>query len=104
MDVGVHSVKPLKVHTLQLLQNGAGWRGSIMVWEMFSEHSLGSLIIVQGMMDQYKYTSVLAEHVYPYMCIVFPLDDGIYHQDNVKSHTPVLKSLPFSPGQQTQLT
>ncbi|GFW53694.1 transposable element Tcb1 transposase [Trichonephila clavipes] len=41
------------------------------VWGMFSWHSLGSLIIVEGTMDQYKYASVLADHVHPYMRIDF---------------------------------
>ncbi|KFM65613.1 Transposable element Tcb1 transposase, partial [Stegodyphus mimosarum] len=61
--------------------------GSIMVWGMFSWHSLGSLIIVEGTMDQYKYASVLADHVHPYMRIVFPRDDGIFQQDNARCHT-----------------
>ncbi|GFX88378.1 transposable element Tcb1 transposase [Trichonephila clavipes] len=63
--------------------------GSIMVWGMFSWHSLGSLIIVEGTMDQYKYASVLADHVHPYMRIVFPQDDGIFQQDNARCHTAV---------------
>ncbi|GFY10843.1 transposable element Tcb1 transposase [Trichonephila clavipes] len=57
---------------------------SIMVWGMFSWHSL---IIVEGTMDQYKYASVLADHVHPYMRIVFPQDDGIFQQDNARCHT-----------------
>ncbi|KFM66230.1 Transposable element Tcb1 transposase, partial [Stegodyphus mimosarum] len=61
--------------------------GSIMVWGMFSWHSLGSLIIVEGTMDQYKYASVLEDHVHPYMRIVFPQDDGIFQQDNARCHT-----------------
>ncbi|KFM58968.1 Transposable element Tcb1 transposase, partial [Stegodyphus mimosarum] len=67
--------------------------GSIMVWGMFSWHSLGSLIIVEGTMDQYKYASVLADHVHPYMRIVFPQDDGIFQQDNARCHTAA--SIPF---------
>ncbi|GFU98117.1 ryanodine receptor [Trichonephila clavipes] len=62
-----------------------GW--SIMVWGMFSWHSLGSLIIVEGTMDQYKYASVLGDHVHQYMRIVFPQDDGIFQQDNARCHT-----------------
>ncbi|GFW43676.1 transposable element Tcb1 transposase [Trichonephila clavipes] len=54
---------------------------------MVSWHSLGSLIIVEGTMDHYKFTSVLVDHVHPYMCIVSPKDDGIYQQDNAKCHT-----------------
>ncbi|GFX63261.1 transposable element Tcb1 transposase [Trichonephila clavipes] len=46
------------------------------------EHSPGSLIIVEGTMDKYKYASVLADHIHPCMFIVFPQDDGIYQQGN----------------------
>ncbi|GFW88356.1 transposable element Tcb1 transposase [Trichonephila clavipes] len=46
--------------------------GIIMVWGMFS---LGSLI-AKGTMDQYKYASVLADHVHPYLHIVLPQDNG----------------------------
>ncbi|GFU46110.1 transposable element Tcb1 transposase [Trichonephila clavipes] len=38
-------------------------------------------------MDQYKYASVLADHVHPYMRIVLPQDDGIFQQDNARCHT-----------------
>ncbi|KFM75906.1 Transposable element Tcb1 transposase, partial [Stegodyphus mimosarum] len=68
--------------------------GSIMVWGMFSWHSLGSLIIVEGTMDQYKYASVLADHVHPYMRIVFPQDDGIFQQDNARCHTAASDGAP----------
>lgn len=58
-----------------------------MVWGMFSWQSLGPFIIVEGTMDQQKYASVLADHVHPYMQIVFPQQDGIYQQDNATCHT-----------------
>ncbi|GFY55461.1 transposable element Tcb1 transposase [Trichonephila inaurata madagascariensis] len=60
--------------------------GSISVWGMFSWHSLGSLIIVEGVMDQYKYASALADHVYSNWHIVFPQSDDNYQQDNAKCH------------------
>ncbi len=43
-----------------------------MIWGMFSWHSLGALIVVEGTMDQHKYVSALADHAQPYMRIVFP--------------------------------
>ncbi len=46
-----------------------------MVWGIFSWHSLGALIVVEGTMDQHKYVSVLSDHVHPYMGIVFPQGD-----------------------------
>ena len=75
-----------------------------MVWGMFSWHSLGSLIIVEGTMDQYKYASVLADHVHPYMRIVFPQDDGIYQQDNARCHTARRGSRANTPSAQSLLT
>ncbi|GFU26174.1 transposable element Tcb1 transposase [Trichonephila clavipes] len=78
---------------------------SIVVWGMFSWHSLSSLIIEEGTMDQYKCASAIADHVHPYMCIVSPQDDGIYQQDSAKIiqiAVPDLENtrmrLPFSPG------
>ncbi|GFY24686.1 transposable element Tcb1 transposase [Trichonephila clavipes] len=61
--------------------------GGIMVWVMFFWHSLGSLIIVEGTLDQYMYASVLLDHFHFYMCIGFHQNDGIYQQDNAKCPT-----------------
>ncbi len=58
-----------------------------MVWGMFSWHSLGALIVVEGTMDQHKYVSVLADHVYPYLRIVLHQGAGINQQDNARRHT-----------------
>ncbi|GFV72266.1 transposable element Tcb1 transposase [Trichonephila clavipes] len=88
--------------------------GSIMVWGMFSWHSLGSLIIVEGTMDQYKYASVLADHVHPYMRILFSLRmmasssrtmrGAIQLSVYVRGSKSTRMSFPSSPGQQTHLT
>ncbi|GFU67693.1 transposable element Tcb1 transposase [Trichonephila clavipes] len=87
--------------------------GSIMVWGMFSWHSLGSLIIVEGTMDQYKYASVLADHVHPYMRIVFlrmmasssrTMRGAIQLPVHVRGSKSTRMSLPSSPGQQSHLT
>ena len=53
-----------------------------MVWGMFSWHSLGALITVEGTMDQHKYAPCPI-----LMRIVLPQDDGIYQQDNATCHT-----------------
>ncbi|GFT21293.1 transposable element Tcb1 transposase [Trichonephila clavipes] len=87
--------------------------GSIMVWGMFSWHSLDSLIIVEGKMDQYKYASVLADHVHPYMRIVFlrmmasssrTMRGAIQLPVYVRGSNRTRMSLPSSPGQKTHLT
>ncbi|GFY12195.1 hypothetical protein TNCV_4934841 [Trichonephila clavipes] len=114
MDVSVYGVKPLKAaNTLQPLQErfrldaGAFWS-----WGKFSWHSMGSLIIVEGTMDKYKYASVLADHIYPiYEFFTFRM--VTYTSGTMRSVTQLavyvsdLKSprisLPFYPGQQTHL-
>ncbi|GFW67837.1 transposable element Tcb1 transposase [Trichonephila clavipes] len=85
MDIGVYGVKLLKANTLQPLL-GWSWREHYGLGN-FSWHSLGPLISEKDKMDQYKCASVLADHVHPYMHIVFLQDCGIYQQDNVKYHT-----------------
>ncbi|GFV57669.1 transposable element Tcb1 transposase [Trichonephila clavipes] len=84
-----------------------GW--SIIVRAIFS----CSLITVEGMMDQYKYASVLVDHGHSDMRIVFPQDGGIYQQVHCQPYSwavylrdlkSIRTGLPFSPGQQTNLT
>ncbi|GFT24033.1 transposable element Tcb1 transposase [Trichonephila clavipes] len=87
MDVDIRRETSERNHPATIAGTVQAGGGSIMVWGMFSWHSLGSLIIVEGTMDQYKHASVLADHVHPYMCIVFPQDDGIFQQDNARCHT-----------------
>ncbi|GFT23280.1 transposable element Tcb1 transposase [Trichonephila clavipes] len=86
--------------------------GSIMVWGMFSWHSLGSLIIVEGTMDQYKYASVLADHVHPTCALFFlrmmasssrTMRGAIQLPVYVRGSKSTSMSLPSSPGQQTHL-
>ncbi|GFW37256.1 transposable element Tcb1 transposase [Trichonephila clavipes] len=88
MDVDVYGVKPLKKKHYEIIAGivQAGGR-SIIVWGMSFCHSVGSLLIVEGTVDQYKYASVLSNHVYPYTRIVLPQDDDIYQQNNMKGHT-----------------
>ncbi|GFY63549.1 hypothetical protein TNIN_69261 [Trichonephila inaurata madagascariensis] len=79
MDVGVYGVKPLQANTLQPLPK----RSRL---ETGALNSLGNVSLTLSRLthhwgrhdDQYKYASILTDHVHPYMCIVFPQDDGIY--------------------------
>ncbi len=74
-------------HPVTIARRVQGGGGSILVRGMFSWHSLGVLIVVEGTMDQHKYVFVLADHVYPYMRIVLHQGAGIYQQDNARRHT-----------------
>ncbi|KAI4885477.1 hypothetical protein NFI96_007017 [Prochilodus magdalenae] len=64
----------------------AGGGGTVMVWGMFSWHSLGPLIRVEDTLSRAGYESILADHVHPYMLTVFPGADGIFQQDNEICH------------------
>ncbi|GFT26790.1 transposable element Tcb1 transposase [Trichonephila clavipes] len=68
--------------------------GSTMVWGMFSWHSLGSLIIVEGTMDQYKMMASSSR----------TMRGAIQLPVYVRGAKSTRMSLPSSPGQQTHLT
>ena len=42
---------------------------------------------VEGTLNRFGYESILADHVHPYMLIVFPGADGIFQQDSATRHT-----------------
>lgn len=50
------------------------------------EASLGTLIIVDDNMDRSKYASIVADHIHPYMQIVFPGHGGTFQHDNATCH------------------
>lgn len=78
----VYSVKRTSLNSAGRFQ--AGGENLIFFGECVS---LGALIFVEGMMDLHKYTSVLADHVHPYMRSIFPKNDGLYKQNNARCHT-----------------
>lgn len=49
------------------------------------QHSLGIFLTVDNIMDQFK-VSILIDYVHPYMQIILPRHDGIFHLDNVMPH------------------
>ncbi|GFT96310.1 hypothetical protein TNCV_3907351 [Trichonephila clavipes] len=84
MNFGVYGVTPLKANILQPLPERFRMEPYVL-GNGFLAHSLGSLI-VKGMMDPYKYASLLAQTIPP-LCGIFSQDDGIYRQDYAKCHT-----------------
>ncbi|GFT15967.1 transposable element Tcb1 transposase [Trichonephila clavipes] len=81
--------------------------------EMFTWYSLFSLIIVEGTMDQYKFTYFLADHVHP-ICVLFffgimastsrTVRSVIQLAVYVRDSKSIRENLSFLPGQKTQLT
>ncbi len=56
--------------------------GGIMVWGIFSWHTLGPLVPVEHCLNTTAYLSIAAGHVHPFMTTVYPSSDGYFQQDN----------------------
>ncbi len=60
--------------------------GGVMVWGIFSWHTLGSLVPIEHRLNATAYLSIVADHVHPFMTTVYPSSDGYFQQDNAPSH------------------
>ncbi len=87
--------------------------GGVMVWGIFSWHTLGLLIPIEHCLNATACLSIVADHVHPFMTTVFPSSDGYFQQDNASCHkaqiisdwflehdnkVPLLKWPPQSPN------
>lgn len=63
-----------------------GHGGSIMVWGVFSWHSLGSLVRVPTSLNAIRYVELLGDHLHPFMLFCYPHGNGVFQQDNCTSH------------------
>ncbi len=50
--------------------------GGVMVWGIFSWHTLGPLILIKHHLNATAYLSVVADHVHPFMTTVHPSSDA----------------------------
>ncbi len=57
--------------------------GGVMVWGIFSWHTLGPLVPIEHRLNATAYLSIFADHVHPFMTKVYPSSDGYFQQDNV---------------------
>ncbi|KAI4293419.1 hypothetical protein PAPHI01_2693 [Pancytospora philotis] len=60
--------------------------GSVMVWACFSYGGVGKLVFIEGIMDAYKYVSILATALPPSL-EQMGLTEFIFQQDNDAKHT-----------------
>ncbi len=60
--------------------------GGVMVWGMFSWHTLGLLVPIEHRLNPTAYLSIVADHVYPFMTTVYLSSDGYFQQDNAPCH------------------
>ncbi len=57
----------------------------VMVWGIFSWHTLGLLVPIEHRLNATVYLSIVADHVHPFMTTVYPSSDGYFQQDNATS-------------------
>ncbi len=60
--------------------------GGVMVWGIFSWHTLGPLVPIEHRLNATAYLSIVADHVHPFMTTVYLSSDGYFQQDNAPCH------------------
>ncbi len=50
--------------------------GGVMVWGIFSWHTLGPLVPIKHRLNATAYLSIVADHVHPFMATVYPSSDN----------------------------
>jgi len=63
-----------------------GGGGGVMVWGMFSWHTLGPLVPIGHRLNATAYLSIVANHVRHFMATMYPSSDGYFQQDNAQCH------------------
>ncbi len=66
--------------------------GGVMVWGIFSWHTLGPLVPIEHSLNTTAYLSIVADHVHPFMTTVYPSSDGYFQQDNAQCHNTQIVS------------
>ncbi len=61
--------------------------GGVMVWGIFSWHTLGPLVPIEHRLNSTAYLSIVADHVHPFMTTVYPSSDDYFQQDNAPSQS-----------------
>ncbi len=57
-----------------------------MVWGIFPWHTLVPLVPIEHRLNATSYLSIVADHVHPFMTIVYPSSDGYFQQHNAPCH------------------
>ncbi len=64
--------------------------GSLMVWGIFSWHTLGPLVPIKHCLNTTVYLSIVADHVHPFMTTVYPSSDAT--SSRIMHHVTKLRS------------
>ncbi len=65
--------------------------GGLMVWGIFSWHTLGPLVPIEHCLNTTSYLSIVADHVHPFMTTVYSSSDE-YTSSRIMHHVTKLKS------------
>ncbi len=60
--------------------------GGVIVWGIFSWHTLGPLVPVEHCLNATASLNIVADHVHPFMTTVYPSSDDHFQQDNAPCH------------------
>ncbi len=60
--------------------------GGVMVWGIFSWHTLGLLVPIEHRWNATAYLSIVVDHVLPFMTTVYSSSDEYFQQDNAPCH------------------
>jgi len=60
--------------------------GGLMVWGMFSWHTLGPLVPIWHCLNATAYLNIVSDHVHPFMATLYPSSDVYFQQDNAPCH------------------
>ncbi len=60
-----------------LLSTGQAGGGGLMVWGIFSWHTLGTLVPIEHRLNATAYLSIVGDHVHPFMTTVYPSSDWL---------------------------
>ncbi len=63
--------------------------GGVMVWGIFSWHTLGPLVPIEHSLNTTAYLSIVADHVHPFMTAVYPSSDAT--SSRITHHVTKLK-------------
>ncbi len=64
--------------------------GGVMVWGIFSWHTLGSLVPIEHRLNATAYLSIVADYVHPFMTTVYPSSDAT--SSRIMQHVSKIKS------------
>ena len=83
-EFGVNNMQSMDPSCLVSTVQAGG--GGVMVWGIYSRHTLSPLLPIEHRLNAASYLSIVTDHVHPYMTTVYPSSDGYFQQDNALCH------------------